>query len=55
MITSTSKKMIQGALKFITTIVYTDGSSTVKTLNSKTMIPESIVFIDKFGNKKESF
>jgi len=53
MIKTISKQFINGAMKFVIHISYTDGSSTKRILNSATMLPESVVFTDKFGNKKE--
>jgi len=53
MLKSTTKEMIKGALKLIVKVTYSDGSSSKRILNPKTMIPESVVFIDAYGNKKE--
>jgi len=53
MLKSVTKEMINGAMKLIVKTTYKDGSSSKRIMNPKTMIPESVVFIDAYGNKKE--
>jgi hypothetical protein len=45
MITSITKELIQGTLKIVQTIVYSDGKQVKRVLDPQTMIPTEVIEI----------
>jgi hypothetical protein len=45
MITSITKELIQGTLKIVQTIVYSDGKQVKRVLDPQTMIPAEVIEI----------